>query len=140
MTEAWLMTSRYSEPAVAHFPGAKVRITVGYPRFKLRYSIDATIRELAPHGLMRNDLSPEDFERLYRARLDGFGVDHIVGVLEQARALTPSGRAVALCFEPIGKPCHRRTLAVWLKERAGLFVPELNPLDSYPPQTQGTES
>ncbi len=110
----------------------RCRITVGYPRFRLRYQVDATIRELAPHGLMSKDISRPDFERLYRERLDGFGVDHILGLLEQARALTPSRQVAVLCFESVGQLCHRRTLAAWLAERAGLVVPELDPHASYP--------
>jgi hypothetical protein len=128
----WLVTSRYSEPAVARFSGAKVRITVGYPRFKLRYSIDVTIKELAPFGLMGKDLSPEEFERLYRQRLDGVGVDQVLGLLEAVRALTPSRMACLLCFEPIGQPCHRRALARWLNDQCRLVVPELDPVDWAP--------
>ena len=125
--EPWLFTSRYAEPAVAVFDGAKVRITVGHPRFRLGYTIDATIRELAPHGLVGKNV-PTEWELPYRARLDHLGVDHILGLLEAIRSLSPSRKAVLLCFERIGEPCHRRTLAAWLEEHAGLVVPELTPM------------
>jgi hypothetical protein len=129
VTEPWLLTSRYSEPALAVFPGAKIKITVGHPRFRLKYTLLGAIKELAPFGLMSKDLSPDEFEQLYRARLDSFGVDHILGLLEATRALTPSGLVVALCFERVGEPCHRRALARYLEDRIGLVVPELDPAD-----------
>lgn len=125
MTDGWLFTSRFAEPAVALFDGAKVRITVGHPRFRLRYQLDATIRELAPHSLRH--LIGTDFECAYRQHLDELGVDQVLGLLDATRTLSPSGRSVLLCFEPIGKPCHRRQLAAWLEEHARLIVPELEP-------------
>ena len=128
MSEPWLFTSRYSEPALATFDAAKVKITVGHPRFRLRYKLDATISELAPYGLMQ--LNGDDFEQAYRQHLDDLGVAHILEMLEATRSLTPTGRSVLLCFEPIGKSCHRRQLAGWLEERAGLIVPELEPFTS----------
>jgi hypothetical protein len=52
----------------------------------------------------------------------------VLGLLKAIRALTPSRKAVLLCFEPIGQPCHRRALARWLNDRCGLVVPELEPV------------
>jgi hypothetical protein len=128
ITEPWLLTSRYAEPAVAQFDGAKVRVTVGFPRFRLRYKLDAAIRELAPFGLTK--LTGIQFERAYRQHLDQLGVDHVLELLEATRSLTPSRKSVILCFEPIGRPCHRRQLAAWLEERAGLVVPELGSIST----------
>jgi hypothetical protein len=123
----WLFTSRYSEPAVATFDGLKIRTTVGYPRFKLKYTLDGFLRELAPYGIFGKNLSPEEFTAAYIDRLDGIGADVIGAHLEALRAASPSGQVVALCYEPVGQFCHRRLAAEWLEQRLGLIVPELEP-------------
>lgn len=36
--------------------------------------------------------------------------------------------SILICYEKIGKPCHRRTLASWLESETGIVIPEwLNP-------------
>jgi hypothetical protein len=47
----WLFTGRYPEPAVAAFDGAKIRVTVGFPKFRLRYMLDATSASSLHMGL-----------------------------------------------------------------------------------------
>jgi hypothetical protein len=126
--EPWLYTSRYAEPAVAIFDGLKIRTTVGYPRFlKLGYKLDGFLRELAPYGIFGKGLSEEEFCRAYFKRLDEIGVDTIRARLDELHTASPSGRVVALCFERIGEPCHRRWAAEWIERELGLVVPELEP-------------
>jgi hypothetical protein len=133
--EPWLFTSRFAEPALQFFGGALIRTTVYPPRFKLRYTLHGTIAELAPKGIFGQPLTDEQFTAAYRARLDSFGIEHILWRLEEARSLTPSGRVCTLCFENLAqKPCHRRAMAAWLFDRTEgqRVVPELDPADWIP--------
>jgi hypothetical protein len=99
-----------------------------YLRFlRLGYKLDGFLRELAPFGIFGKDLSSEDFTAAYSERLDGIGADVISARLEGLRTASPSGRVVALCYEPIGQFCHRRLAAAWFEQHLGLVVPELQP-------------
>jgi hypothetical protein len=127
----WLFTSRYAEPAVASFDGLKIRTTVGYPRFlKLSYQLDDYVKELAPHGIFGKGLSEQEFTTAYRQRLDRIGTDTIRARLDELHAASPSGRVVLLCFEPIGRFCHRRLFADWAETALDLVVPELQSASS----------
>lgn len=127
-----LCTSRYSNADLILEAGAlPVRITLGHPRFKLRYVLAGTCMALAPKGL--KDVKDDDeFERLYRARLESFGVEGIRRMLSDIAAPHAQGDAVPLlallCYEDLTKPgevCHRRMFASWWTERTGQKVEEL---------------
>ena len=127
-----LATSRYADfhPSM----GVPVRITVGRPRFALRYEIAANVPELAPYGGIfdiRDDR--DEFTRRYRARLDQIGVDAIFAKLERIAAEHDGRRLVLLCFEDLTKPgewCHRRIAAEWIEEQPGIAILEV-PLTVY---------
>jgi len=37
--------------------------------------------------------------------------------------------AILLCWEKVGEPCHRRTVAEWIEVETGIVVPEYHPAD-----------
>ncbi|WP_180685853.1 DUF488 family protein [Streptomyces gossypiisoli] len=130
-----LFTNRYQ----AYQPpqGVPVRITLGAPRFKLPYSLNHAVRELAPS---RDYLSwPEpEFTKAYRADLDRLGPVRIAERLREIAQAENDHRLVLLCFEDLSKPalwCHRRTFASWWKDTTGDEVRELSPMADY---EQGT--
>jgi uncharacterized protein (DUF488 family) len=103
---------------------APVGITVGAPRFELGYRLADNVRMLAPFGLLT--IADEDeFTRRYRERLDRYSTDKILGVLAGIARREHTPGVVMLCYEPVGKFCHRRVLAQWIGEKNGQRVPEL---------------
>ena len=121
-------TARYSNPRIPDSGLAPVRITVGFPRFRLRYSLAATLRELAPDRAWLHIDDRAAFSALYCAKLDALGVDAIRRLLDEVRAAAGTD-PVLLCFEDCRKPgewCHRLAFAEWWHERTGEPVLELD--------------
>jgi hypothetical protein len=55
-----IYTSRYqNQEAIIASGLVPVRVTVGHPRFRLRYELKATIRELAPYPDMLKMTDPQ---------------------------------------------------------------------------------
>lgn len=126
--EPWIYSARYQNPLLNQWPGALIRTTVGYPRFlKLGYKLTANIKEIAPYEIFNKGLSNEDFEREYRARLDGFGVEPIRALLREAQRAAGGGPIVLLCYENVQKGgfCHRTIFGAWFTEHSGEAVVEL---------------
>ncbi|MBA2740504.1 MAG: hypothetical protein H0U46_00660, partial [Actinobacteria bacterium] len=78
---------------------APVGTTVGNPRFKLGYELAGRCGMVAPYGLLGTDLSEEEFEQGFRARLERFGVEEIQTKLEELAGERPG--VVLLCFEDV---------------------------------------
>ena len=124
-----IATSRYqARELIVASSLAPVRITVGYPRFRLGYELAGSYAGLAPHGLLGKGLNEADFTRLYRLRLDEIGPETIQDELCRLAGGRPG--VVVLCFEDViaGEGCHRRDFATWWEERTGNEVAELGTL------------
>jgi hypothetical protein len=124
-----LFTARYSNKNLAAHPGAKVRITLGHPRFKLPgYELAGVIRDLAPERSMFGR-TQDEFTGLYRARLEALGgVQYFDQLLRATAQQAGADALVLLCFEDLRKAdlfCHRRVFAAWWEEQTGQAVPEL---------------
>ena len=119
-----VFTSRYSNPALAGGERRAVRISMGTPRFRLGYRLDADIPELMPFGLRGRAF--DSFMAGYVERLEKAGAARIGAILER---MQQGGRdAVLLCYEDIRKPgawCHRTMFADWWRERTGETIAEL---------------
>jgi hypothetical protein len=121
-----IATSRYqARERILESGLAPVGATVGNPRFKLGYELAGRCGMIAPYGLLGRDLTEEEFEAGFRARLERFGVDEIRAKLEELAGDRPG--VVLLCFEDVhaGEACHRRVFADWWREQTGEEVPEL---------------
>jgi hypothetical protein len=108
--------------------GVPVRITLGKP---WRFGFDhEEIRLLAPTPQSFR-LEGEEFEREYRRRLDGIGVERLRTIFEDVAGRHENARVCLLCFENVlkGELCHRRTFADWWHRQTGEFVPELDPAE-----------
>lgn len=101
---------------------AKVRISIGNPRWKLPYELAGKIPELMPTRDMLS-MWKEDYQEKYFRILDGVGIDKI------KLQLKPFGsKIILLCFENISKDdawCHRRMFADWWHIKTGKKIPEL---------------
>jgi len=128
-----LLTARYTNKTLATHRAAKVRITCGYPRFRLSYRLAGEILELAP---MRDmfDKTEADFAIAYAALLvERGGVEHLTQRFASVAAAAGSDDLVLLCFERLNPPtpgvfCHRRVFAdFWtaVTNRPVLELPEL---------------
>ena len=126
-----LATSRYQTADLIEASGrAAVGITLGYPRFKLRYPLVANLRQLAPTREMIHLSDASSFEEMYRNRLDELGVGGVLDLLTTCVELANNERLVLTCYEDLTKPglrCHRRLFAAWWQENTGEVAPELEP-------------
>lgn len=110
-----IFTSNFK--AAGHLPQA-VAICRGLPKGWA----GRVYRVLAPSWkLIKAGLSPEGFVKAYRSE--------VLDKLDPRQVLNALGGDdfVMLCWEPAGKPCHRRIVAAWLQKELGVEVPELNP-------------
>ncbi|MDD5641078.1 MAG: hypothetical protein PHX53_05470 [Syntrophales bacterium] len=79
-----------------------------------------TYKPLAPSWDLVKIQDPQEFIRLYRARvLDWLDARQVVQDLG-------GDDFVLLCWEPPGEFCHRRVVAAWLQKELGLVVEEFN--------------
>ncbi|WP_344897828.1 hypothetical protein, partial [Nonomuraea antimicrobica] len=121
-----LATCTYQEfiPSMGH----AVRTTVGAPRGPLGYTLAGNATLLAPTRKMLG-LTHDAYKPLYLRHLETAGIEAILAELEEIAAdLDPVRPLVLLCFDRLDRPgawCHRQMAAAWLKERAGIEVPEL---------------
>jgi hypothetical protein len=121
---------RYANRAIRTSGLIPVGISLGTPRFRLDYRVEARVRDLAPDRSWFN-AAKEEFEELYRPKLDRFGTAHIRRLLEGIHFAHGSRGLVLLCFEDLRKPgasCHRRDFAAWWLEQIGQEIPELEAL------------
>ena len=125
-----ILTSRYFEPKVRDGVNrgelTAVGITLGYPRGRLGYKLEANWRLLAP---TRNILAIREratFEPLMMGRL-------VTTWPEVEQRLIDLGSAwdrpiVLLCYEDLTKPgewCHRRIVAQFIYNMTGEEIHEL---------------
>jgi len=125
-----LAASRYQASTLIVTSGlVPVRITRGYPRFRLGHELGGTIMLLAPSRELLYKRDNCDFDAEYRAQLDGTGLDMIANALSEVSAAHDDRGLVLLCFEDVAKlgelSCHRRSFARSWYERTGRVVPEL---------------
>ena len=124
-----LATSRYQAADLIETSGrAAVGITLGYPRFKLRFPVVVNLRQLAPTREMLHVGDACTFDKMYRSRLDDLSVDEVRRLLTDCAERANNDRLTLLCFEDLTKPgqrCHRRLFATWWQESTGEVVPEL---------------
>jgi hypothetical protein len=118
-----IATGRYSTFDASM--GVPVAITVGRPKFPLRYEIEHEMRRLAPWGLLK--LDGDEFVQAYRSRLERLDLAAFVAKFEAISARHGGRRVVLLCYENVhaGQLCHRRVFAEWFEERTAQAVPEV---------------
>ena len=124
-----LYTSRYGNRKLAtRHDLLKVSLSLGLPRWPVKYEISSRLKPLAPEGQLFHVHDRERFKALYYTKMDGLGVEYVRGLLEE----TSDGRdLVLLCFEDLrgtGKWCHRRVFAEWWQDRTGETVEDLEPV------------
>jgi hypothetical protein len=126
-----LATSRYQAADLIETSGrAAAGITLGYPRWKLRYPLVANLRQLAPTKEIIAVEDPAMFDEMYRNRLRDLGVEGVRELLEGVANQANNERLVLCCYEDLTKPglwCHRRIFSSWWEENTGEVVPELEP-------------
>lgn len=103
--------------------GVPVRTSRGFPRYQLRYRLEAVAPSLMPDRSMFG--LGEAFDAAYRAKLDGLGVDRIAAELHAIAERARDEQLVLLCFEADRADCHRGSFSAWWLEQTGEEVPEL---------------
>lgn len=120
-----LFTSRWSNRDLGKLDAQMVAISRGVPHWPpgFRY------RKLMDFAPTREEFGlPEDeFDRAYLSRMDSIGVQAILDALTAISDEAGGKPLVLLCWENVlkGEGCHRRLLAGFIEERAGIEVPEL---------------
>ena len=122
-----IYTSRYSNPELRSGKYTTVRISVGTPRWKLPYTLDAAIKEIMPFGLFKIQ-DKSEFTEKYFKKLDRAGMFESID--RQLTELQARGKdIVLLCYEDIRKGpsnwCHRTVFADWWLQQTGEVIPEL---------------
>jgi hypothetical protein len=133
-----IYTSRFSNPKLRGGIYTAVRISLGKPRYRLGYNLDAEMQDLMPAGILgKYDNDKEGYRREYFARLDRKGAQRI---RQQLDSLAQPGKdIVLLCFEDIRKEgdwCHRTMFAEWWMERTGELIGELPEASLCPPKEE----
>lgn len=121
-----IWTSRYQAADLIIASGlAPVRATLYPPRWRLRYELTGTLKELAPTRALFGFHDRAAFEPLYEAQLDALGVPAIRDRLDAIRQADQAD-PVVLCFEDLTKTwCHRQVFAAWWERMTGEVVAEL---------------
>jgi hypothetical protein len=121
-----LFTSRWANKDLADLVCQPVGISRGTPRFSTGYRY-RLLRELAPDDKTWGSLDdPDAFRTSYLDQLKRIGADAILARLDGVSGGLP---IVMLCYENVlkGELCHRRYLAAFLEQEAGVPVPEWAP-------------
>ncbi|MDL2205330.1 hypothetical protein LJC33_00280 [Eubacteriales bacterium OttesenSCG-928-N13] len=121
-----MFVSRFSNPELRSGNYAAVRVSLGTPKWPLGYQVVGEVKYLMPFGLLGANVRKDNFERLYRQRLDAYGPEKIAAVLSRFENLGKP--VVLLCYEDVRKPddwCHRTVFAQWWFEQTGEIVDEL---------------
>ena len=102
---------------------ATISIAQHQPRWIKPGVIDGVIQALAPDAewLAWAESDREKYLKYYHARLAVLDVEEITARIAEIAA---GKAAVLLCYERPGEFCHRRIVANWLEEHAGIVVPE----------------
>jgi len=108
-----------------------ISITLGHPRFKLRYELGGRAKLLAPTRELFAVTDETEYFRGYDRQLADTGFQAIARELDEL--WENSGRPTGLvlcCFEDVwaGENCHRRSAARFWLDHTGQQVPELAPL------------
>jgi hypothetical protein len=91
-----LATSRYPAHPLVNASGlVPIRITRGYPRFKLSYTIGASITCLAPARTIFGIEDPDVFRSAYVDHLESMGIDVIRHEIQTVSAAN-DGRGLVL--------------------------------------------
>lgn len=125
-------TSHWRSPLLKDVDAVIVGVSRGTPRWSpgYRYTV---MRSLAPSDEVWAHEDTQEFEAAYLDQLEALGTER---VLADLRRIAGHRTAILLCWErPHEEYCHRWTLSRWLRDRAGLEVPELQPGDL--PQHEG---
>lgn len=112
--------------------GAPVRISNGYPRYRLAYSLPGAVKWplLFPD---RHAIKWPEAEGapLYVQKIERNGAEAIRADAQEPRSqpgIDENQRLVLFCFEQLAKNpglhCHRTLFSVWRAERTGEDIPE----------------
>lgn len=122
-----IYTSRYANPELKGNVYYTVGISLGHPRWKLGYTVDTKLRELAPDKNMW-DVPEDEFNQMYTAKLDEIGASEMKNIIDYLEKSADKKDIVLLCFEDIrleGQYCHRTVLGEWITKNLGIDVQEL---------------
>ncbi len=124
-----IWTSRYSNKEVSGDKYYPVGISIGKPRFRLRYELREQCYSLAPKRHML-DMDMEAFKKAYYEKLEEIGKDRIISMVSNLdeKARSEGKELVLLCFEDVRVEddwCHRTIFAEWWAENVGESIKEL---------------
>ncbi len=121
-----IFTGRYQDKRLSDAEHLCVRTTLGAPRFRLGYVLDAQLAEMRPPREALG-LDERAFRPLYEARLATTGVSQFAELLKGLEDQAAGRAVVLLCFCSLEPRtfCHRRLFAKWLRRRGGPAIHEL---------------
>ena len=124
-----IYTSRYSNKDLQYTDALKVGISLGQPRFPLKYELSGNIVQLAPNRTIFRMTDKVAFRRRYMDQLNALGKREVEKLINEAWK-EPEKDLILLCYEdvtcddPTKNWCHRTTFAEWYEEKFGIKVEE----------------
>lgn len=124
-----LYTSRYSNKDLIDSGAIMVGISLGKPRFPLKYEISDVLLKLAPNRAIFGITDKLVFRKRYTEQLDRIGADEVLKMLKSV-GYGSDKDVVLLCYEdvtcdnPDKNWCHRTYLGNWIEEKLGIKVEE----------------
>lgn len=121
-----LYTSRFANPALSDPKLTKIRISRGFPKFRINYQVDDFAFILAPSRELFAIEDGDEFRRRYFEYLDQKGIEKVKAALRHCGYGTVE-TMVLLCFEDVRKEdefCHRRDFADWWEQQTGEKIQE----------------
>ena len=133
-----IYTSRYANKELSKEEYYAVAISLGLPKFPLKYKIRERSYEIAPKGnMLKMEKGP--YRDAYMRKLRDSGRDSIVNLVRrmEGTAAEEDKSLVLLCFEDVSKPeqwCHRTMFAEWWEEMTGEKIEEMEKPVIIPPK------
>ena len=120
-----LFTCSYGEfkPRMGH----PVRVTVGFPKW-LWYEVPSKFAPFTPQPEWLRGISKGEYEKRFYAQMAEVGERRIKQLLYAMATKNTTDALVFLCYESKLSEenwCHRTMVRDWMRENAGLDIPEL---------------
>lgn len=132
LTSHWRELLAQLDPDLTERPAfTPVAVSVGVPR-NLTWARTMRCSEITPWGLVgakARELTPQEWEARYLARLERNGVEAITARLQTLYTSYGNHPLVLLCWEPDPDDCHRGMFARWWEQQTKQKVPEVEGLD-----------
>lgn len=124
-----IYTSRYANKELTKDEYYAVAISLGLPKWPLKYKINSQCVMVAPKGYMLK-MEKAPYRDAYMRKLAEEGSAKVIDTIRKFEldAAEQNKSLVLLCFEDLTKPgqwCHRTMFSEWWEDKTGQKIEEL---------------